>query len=236
MSVHPRQEIDAKDRAFMQSLSILYCLVNIFLIVWLFQASTPFERIASGFSILAVSFLLLQAVDRLRSDAVPASRLDETERKLKTKRIILLVLGFASWLGLYTVGCRVGAWRYLNAIQQPDIGFGEMVWNAVVIAASHTYSNVGILCIITALIGGLGRRLSQSAGRGRLRDEVLEGLLSKAVLRSVVIAAVVICSAIALGSPTTFRSPDPYVSFALMMSAVGLVNGYMPQWFYHEES
>lgn len=234
MSVQTRQEIDPKDRAFMQSLSILYCLVNVFLIIWLLQASTASERIVSGFSLFVVSFLLLQSVDRLRSDVNTALRVDEAERQLRTKRIFLLVLGFGSWLGLYAVGCRVGAWRYLHAMEQPGIGIADMVWNALVIGSSYTYSNVGILCIIAALIGGLGRRLSQSSGHGRLRKEVVEGLLSKAVLRSVVIAVVVICSAIALGSPVTFRSVDPYVSFAMMMSAVGLVNGYMPQWFYHE--
>ncbi len=234
MSVHTRQEIDPKDRAFMQSLSILYCLVNVFLIIWLLQASSAIERIASGFSLFVVSFLLLQAVDRLRADAGYPAHADAAERQLRTKRLLLLVLGFGSWLGLYAIGCRVGAWRYLQAIRQPDIGMGDMIWNGLVISSSYTYSNVGLLCIIAALIGGLGRRLSQSSGRGRLRNEVVEGLLSKAVLRSVVIAMVVICSAIALGSPVTFRSVDPYVSFAMMMSAVGLVNGYMPQWFYHE--
>lgn len=234
MSVQTRQEIDPKDRAFMQSLSILYCLVNVFLVIALLQASTPAGRIASGFSLFVVSFLLLQSVDRLRADASPAFRVDDGERALRTKRLLLLALGFASWLGLYAVGCRVGAWRYLHAMQQPDIATGSLIWNALVIGSSYTYSNVGILCIIAALIGGLGRSLSQSAGRSMLRNEVLEGLLGKAVLRSVVIAVVVICSAIALGSPITFRTVDPYVSFAMMMSAVGLVNGYMPQWFYHE--
>lgn len=234
MSVEIRHQVDAKDRAFMQSLAILYCLIDIFLVAWLMQAGTPFTRIAAGFSILGVSALLLQSVDRLRADAIPAPVLVDVDRSAKAKRFALLALGFLCWLGLYSVGCRVGAWRYLNAIQQPGIGTFELIWNSLVIAASYTYSNVGILCIISALIGGLGRRLSQSQNIGRLRDEVMDGLLSKAVLRSVVIAAVVICSALALGSPTTFRSVDPYVSFALMMSAVGLVNGYMPQWFYHE--
>jgi hypothetical protein len=234
MSVQTRQEIDPKDRAFMQSLAILYCVVNVFLIIWLLQASTAAERIASGFSLFVVSFLLLQSVDRLRSDSSMPIRVDETERQLRAKRTVLLVLGFASWLGLYAVGCRVGAWRYIQALERPDIGLAETVWSALVIGMSYTYSNVGILCIIAALIGGLGRRLSQCSGHGRLRNEVVEGLLSKAVLRSVVIAVVVICSALALGSPVTFRTVDPYVSFAMMMSAVGLVNGYMPQWFYHE--
>lgn len=229
-----RIETAAKDRLFMQSLSVLYFLVNVFLVVWLLQASTPFERIASGFSILGVSALLLQAVDRVRADSLSTGRGATVDAGLKRKRILLVALGFGTWLGLYSVGCRIGAYRYIQAIQQPDIGLGEIAWNALVIVCAYTYSNVGILCIITALIGGLGRRISQSEGSGRLRREVLERLIPMAVLRSVVIAGVVITAAIALGSPTTFLSPDPYISFALMMSAVGLVNGYMPQWFYHE--
>jgi hypothetical protein len=233
MPTDTRTEIAAKDRAFMQALSILYFLVVLFLVTWLFQADSAFGRIASGFSILGVMALLLQAVDRLRADPQVGFR-DNTAAVSRSRYYLLITIGFASWLGLYTVGCLIGAYRFIQAIQQPDIGIGGTVWNGLVITGAYTYSNVGILCIITAIIGGMGRRLAQADGNVGLRREILEGLIPMAVLRSVVIAAVVITAALALGSPTTFLSPDPYVSFALMMSAVGLVNGYMPQWFYHD--
>ncbi|MCW5964659.1 MAG: hypothetical protein KIT83_11520 [Bryobacterales bacterium] len=234
MSVETRTETAAKDRLFMQSLAVLYLLVNIFLVAWLLQADTAFARIASGFSILGVSALLLQTVDRLRADTLPGTRLADQNVAPRAKYWILIAIGFASWLGLYSVGCRIGAYRYMQAIQQPDIGIADLVWNALVIAGAYTYSNVGILSIITALIGGLARKMAQGDGQGPLRAEVLQGLIPMAMLRSAVIAGVVIAAAIALGSPTTFLSPDPYISFALMMSAVGLINGYMPQWFYRE--
>ncbi len=235
MPAETRTETAAKDRLFMQSLAILYLLINVFLVAWLLQADSGFARVASGFSILGVSVLLLQTVDRLRAESLQGVRPIVRDQATHLKRTILMGVAFASWLGLYYVGCNFGAYRYIQAIQQPDIGIGALVWNAAVIAGAYTYSNVGILCIITALIGGLGRKMAQSEGSGRLRAEVLQGLIPMAILRSAVIAGVVIAAAIALGSPTTFMSPDPYVSFALMMSAVGLVNGYMPQWFYHEQ-
>ena len=234
MSVETRTETVAKDRLFMQSLAILYFLIDVFLLAWLLRADTTFARVASGFSILGISALLLQTVDRVRADAGGGVRPSLKDSSSQTTLALLVALGFACWLGLYTVGCSVGAYRYMQAIQRPGIGIAEAVWNALVITSTYTYSNVGILCIITALIGGLGRRMAQNHGTGRIRSEVLEELIPLAVLRSAVIAAVVIIAAIALGSPTTFLSPDPYISFALMMSAVGLVNGYMPQWFYHE--
>ncbi len=224
----------AKDRFFMQSLAILYFLADIFLVAWLLQADSAFARVASGFSILGISALLLQTVDRLRADVSAGGRGITAESGTRAKRAMVLALGFASWLGLYYVGCSIGAYRYLQALQQPGIGVVATVWNGLVIACAYTYSNVGMLCIITALIGGMGRKMAQSESTGRLREEVLQGLIPKAILRSVVIAGVVIAAALALGSPTTFMNPDPYVSFALMMSAVGLINGYMPQWFYHE--
>jgi hypothetical protein len=233
MPTDTRTELAPKDRAFMQALSTLYFLVVLFLVAWLFQANSTFERIASGFSILGVMALLLQSVDRLRAEPDLTAR-NSTVAASRVRYALLIAVGFASWLGLYSVGCQIGAYRFIQAIQQPDIGIGGLVWNAIVITGAYTYSNVGILCIITAVIGGLGRRLTQADGHVSLRREMLEGLIPMAVLRSAVIAGVVITAAIALGSPTTFLSPDPYVSFALMMSAVGLVNGYMPQWFYRE--
>jgi hypothetical protein len=234
MSVETRTETAAKDRMFSQSLSVLYLLVDAFLIMWLLRADTSFERIAAGFSILGVTAMLLKAVDRLKSEAVnPAEYSSVAKSRLTTYRLYIAG-GFALWLGLYAVGCRIGAWRYLNAIQTQDLGPVDLAWNSLVLAASYTYSNVGILCIISALIGSFGRLVSQAEGIGRLSREVMEDLFAKAILRSAVIAGVVICAALMLGSPTTVTSPDPYISFALMMSAVGLVNGYMPQWFYHE--
>lgn len=234
MPLETHTETAAKDRHFMQSLAILYFLLNVFLLVWLLRADTTFARIASGFSILGVSVLLLQTLDRLRSESQALQSRTSRDASVHTKRLLLVILCFGAWLGLYSVGCQIGAYRYIQAIQQPEISLPDMVWNAMVIVGAYTYSNVGILCILSAIIGGVGRRMAQSEGKGSLRAEVLEGLVPMAILRSAVIAGVVITAAIALGSPTTFRSPDPYISFALMMSAVGLVNGYMPQWFYHE--
>lgn len=218
----------------MQSLAILYFLADVFLVVWLFQTDTAFGRVASGFSILGISVLLLQTVDGLRADIAPGGRAVPSENASHSKRMMLVTLGFALWLGLYYVGCSIGAYRYIQAVQQPGIGPVAMFWNAMVIACAYTYSNVGMLCIITAFLGGLGRKMAQAQSSGRIREEVLQGLIPKAILRSVVIAGVVIAAALALGSPTTFLNPDPYISFALLMSAVGLINGYMPQWFYHE--
>jgi hypothetical protein len=221
MSVETRTETAAKDRMFSQSLSVLYLLVDAFLIMWLLRAETSLERIAAGFSIFGVTAMLLKAVDRLKSESVSSAEFSALAKSRLTTYRLYISAGFVLWLGLY-------------AVQTQDLGPVDLVWNSLVLAASYTYSNVGILCIISALIGSFGRLVSQAEGIGRLSREVMEDLFAKAILRSAVIAGVVICAALMLGSPTTVTSPDPYISFALMMSAVGLVNGYMPQWFYHE--
>ncbi len=234
MTVETRTESAAKDRMFTQSLSVLYLLVDAFLIMWVLRATNSVERIVAGFSILGISVLLLKTTDRLKSGSVVPSELSAAARGRLFQHKVYIAIGFALWLGLYTVGCTIGAFRHLAAIQEQSLSPLLLAWHSIVLALSYTYSNVGILCIISALIGSFGRLVSQAEGVGRLSREVVEDLLSKAILRSAVIAGVVICAALVLGSPTTLKSPDPYISFALMMSAVGLVNGYMPQWFYHD--
>ncbi|MDZ7638823.1 MAG: hypothetical protein U5J83_11340 [Bryobacterales bacterium] len=234
MSVQTSTETAAKDRMFSQSISVLYLLTDVFLILWLLRAGSSLERILAGFSILGVTALLLKTVDRLKSSVTAPVELSALAQSRLRRHKLYIAGGFALWLGLYSIGCSIGAYRYLQAIQSESLPLLDLIWNALVLALSYTYSNVGILCVISALIGSFGRLVTQAEGIGRLSREVIEDLFAKAILRSAVIAGVVIGAAIMLGSPTTVKSPDPYISFALMMSAVGLVNGYMPQWFYHE--
>jgi small-conductance mechanosensitive channel len=195
------------------------------------RADSFFERTAAGLSVFWISALLLKTMDALNSKAVESIEISGQVSIANLQRRIVILLASLAWLFFYAVGCQIGSARYIRMLSEGGLGIGEQTWYGLIIAASYVYSNVGLLCLISAAIGSLGRMVVATEASGELRPAITRNIFAKSLLRSLVIAAVVICSAVFLGSPATLSSPDPYLSFAVLMSLVGLVNGFMPQWF-----
>ena len=123
------------------------------------------------------------------------------------------------------------------ALQKPDIGLIRGILYFAIIFVSYTPPNVGLLSVIAASAGSLGRQMTKHDGRDTIDSQADQPVIDfqgrpAAAIRGLFVYIFLLSGiAVFTGDPliTQVSGPDEYIRIAGLASAVAFIAGWNPE-------
>jgi hypothetical protein len=142
---------------------------------------------------------------------------------------VLVWLALALWITFFLIGTLVDSTPYREGFAALSGDFLTLLGLGFAAAATYTLTNVGILCILSGLLGALGAKAILGPEANPYKD--MTSPRSSAVLRSFLVYLALLSGILIFGSNPIDVTQARYVKTAGIVSVIGFIVSYRPSLF-----
>jgi len=141
---------------------------------------------------------------------------------------LLIYPVLALWVVVFLVGTLVASAPFRATFGAFGGPVGELLVAGLVVLITYTYTNVGILCLLSGLLGTLGRRAQLGATALPLSERDSVNPRSTAILRGFLVYLAMLAGVLVFGDDPVEPTQNQYIRLAGLISLLSFVVNARP--------